>query len=124
MHCVGSSHSFAAGQIWRGRLVFQFSFEHCFRSARNGKHSVEDYDWRSGRVHVDCANALFAGSNGHAFGFAIDYVGSNTNTNAATVTRYEPGDSRNGCARCSSNKRITKRVEVICNGLFAADERG
>ena len=108
---AGGGSVVAAGQVRRGRPVFQQCFKHCLWSARNGKHPIEDH-YRSGRgVYADRLNAFAAGGHRHAFGFAINDTGGDTHAGAATVAR----DQRcSGRLAGSTGERdgFAKRFEV------------
>ncbi len=88
---AGGSRAVATGQVRRGRSVFQQRLEHCVWSARNGKHPIENYYRRRGRVHAGCTNAFVAGGHWLALGFAINCARGDAGTAAFARSQCRTG---------------------------------
>lgn len=76
----------SAGKVRRGRAVFQFSFEHGLRAARDCDVVGQDYDWRSGCFLPACVVSLAAGNHRHELGLAIRLACTSTATFARSDT--------------------------------------
>ena len=107
---VGGSHTVAAGQVGRGRSVFQQRLEHCVWSARNRKHLVKNYYRSRDGVHVGSTDAFAAGGDRLSFGLTIERAGSDAGT--AAITRRECCTGRI-TGSFGGSDRFAERSEIV-----------
>ena len=134
MHSAGCGCLIAAGQVGRGRSVFQQRFEHGVWSARNGKHLIENYYRSRGCVHAGCTNAFAAGGHGLSFGFAIERSGSDAGATAFARSQCRTGGIAGsfGGSDCFAERfevarfaqqQVTQTVSLRSATLISGDHR-
>jgi hypothetical protein len=82
-----------AGQVRRGRAIFQFGFEHGVWAARDCDIVGQDYDWRRGWFLPAGVVSLAAGNHGHELGSAIRLAGTDT----ASLARIDTSSIADAC---------------------------